>query len=65
MKNTEQLCLYDVCNDYSLDVCADPAAVNWNDYRKVRKEQGTYFFHKKYDELHYFEGAVGLAGMYL
>lgn len=63
IRDSEQLdynCLYDVCNDYSLQVAEQEP--DFKQYRKVKKENGFLFFHKVYEELHYFSGRPGLSG---
>jgi len=56
-------CVYDVCNDYSLDICTDVNSVQWSDYNiKARVWGGSCCYHKVTDELHYFIGEFGLEG---
>lgn len=59
-------CVYDVCNDYSLEVCTDVESVQWSDYvGRARIWGGTLYYHKVTDELHYFVGPVGMSGRLL
>lgn len=54
--------LYDVCNDYSLDV-AENQNIPDNTYKAVPKSTGTSYYHKEYRELHYFLEQDGLSGI--
>ena len=61
-----QSVMYDVCNDYSLDL-ADPEKLekeDWTQYRFYERKGGIVYKHIEYDEIHYFESHEGLEGTY-
>lgn len=51
--------LYDVCNDYSLEVCEDQEK-DLSEYRTRKHAKGTLYIHREYGELHYLLGEEGL-----
>lgn len=58
------LVIYDVCNDYTLEPAPD---VTWpsNEYRTVKTQMGFVYVHKLYNEIHYLIGKPGLTGQRL
>jgi hypothetical protein len=56
--------LYDVCNDYSLDV-SDGIGFDPSNYKAVKGQGGTLYLDKKYNELHYYSGKPGMRGQYI
>lgn len=56
--------LYDVCNDYSLDICDKPD-FDKSIYKFVIKHNGILYIHKQYNEIHYYSGKAGLNGLNL
>lgn len=54
--------LYDVCNDYSLDPAEDQS-IPGKEYKATPWGNGTAYYHKKFNELHYYLGEDGLSGL--
>ena len=54
----ERGCLYDVCNDYSLELRDTLPNEDWNEYALKNGR----IVHREYNELHYFIGSQGLDG---
>lgn len=55
--------LYDVCNDDSLDPAEDQTLPDPKVYKEYKEESGgVLYYHRQYDELHYFYGEDGLKG---
>jgi len=59
----EKMVVYDVCNDYTLDVAnISIDDIDLDEYSEWHVTQGTIYKHKEYKELHYFVGPAGLDG---
>ena len=61
--SAEPLCLYDVCNDYSLSVAESQKLPCPDTYRTIKKKHRTLYYHRAYCELHYLLGKPGLEGI--
>ena len=64
-ENELDVVIFDVCNDYSLDIAPDQSEPDYNLYRMIRSEQGFVYIHKEYNEIHYLKACRIFNGEYL